>query len=77
MTKPMGQKNDAIVWTDSRGFVTVYMLRPLTPAAQEWINENVAQDALENSYFGDSLVVEHRYIMELVEGMRRDGLVVR
>ena len=52
---------------------TVFLLRPLTPAAESWIDEQIPEDALN---FGNAVVVEHRYISEIVEGIRNDGLAV-
>ena len=48
------------------------LVHPLTPAAREWVEENVA----EPGWFGDAFPCEHRYIEDLVDGMRGDGLTV-
>jgi hypothetical protein len=53
---------------------TIYLLHPLTPAAQSWIDEHLSSDCLT---FGDAVAVEHRFIADIVEGIRRDGLEVR
>jgi hypothetical protein len=52
---------------------TLFLVRPLTEAASDWLDDNVSDDA---QYFGGALVVEHRYIAGLVEGMLGDGLNV-
>lgn len=56
-----------------RGGDTVFLLTPITIQAREWIDENVSE---ERTNFGDGIAVEHRYIVDLVEGIQRDGLVV-
>lgn len=52
---------------------TVYLVTPQTQRAADWVGENVAEEAM---WFGDSLVVEHHYIEDLVFGMREEGLEV-
>jgi len=52
---------------------TVFLLRPLTPAANSWVKENLPEDHLT---FGNSTVVEHRYIYDIVRGAQADGLEV-
>lgn len=53
---------------------TIFLLRPLTVAATAWLEENITGD--DHQYFGHALVVEHRYIADIVEGIRNDGLLV-
>ncbi len=53
---------------------TLFLFRPLTDRAKDWITANVQSDAL---WFGDALVVEHRYATSLAEGMCGDGLVLQ
>lgn len=52
---------------------TIFLLRPLTPAAESWIDEHIPEDALN---FGNAVVVEHRYIVDVVQGIQNDGLLV-
>ena len=52
---------------------TVFLFCPLTPRAKEWIDEHVQSDA---QWFGNALVVEHRYAWGLAEGMKDEGLVL-
>lgn len=52
---------------------TIYLLEPLTDAGREWVREHLPEDA---TYWGDSVVVEWRYIRDIVDGIRRDGLKV-
>lgn len=50
---------------------TLFLFRPLTDKAKAWIAAHVQPEAL---WFGDALVVEHRYAADLAQGMRDDGL---
>src|SRR5882762_8416537 len=54
-------------------FCTVYLLRPLTPAAFEWIEQHIPEDAQR---LGNAIAVEHRYIGPIAEGILADGLVL-
>lgn len=52
---------------------SIYLFQPLTPRAKEWIAKNVQPDA---QWFGNALVVEHRYAAGLAAAMREAGLVL-
>ena len=52
---------------------TIYLLRPLTEAAEAWVDEHIPDDA---QIFGDAIVVEHRYIEAIAFGAQEDGLEV-
>ena len=52
---------------------TVFLFCPLTPRAKEWIVEHVQSDA---QWFGNALVVEHRYAWGLAQGMKDEGLLL-
>ena len=52
---------------------TIVLFRPRTALATAWLEENLAGST---TWWGDSLVVEHRYATALTTGMLRDGLVV-
>ena len=54
-------------------FCSVYLLRPLTPVAFDWIEEHIPDDAQR---MGTAIAVEHRYIGAIAEGILADGLVV-
>lgn len=51
---------------------TLFLFTPLTPAAREWINENVE----EPRFWGNALVVEHRYARPLGNAIFIDGLEI-
>jgi len=52
---------------------TVFLFCPLTSRGKEWIDQHVQSDAL---WFGSALVVEHRFVWGLAQGMRDAGLVL-
>jgi len=53
---------------------SIAMLTPMTPAAREWIAENVATEPWQ--WMGCSLACEPRMLAAMVEGMVEDGLIV-
>ena len=53
---------------------SIFLLCPVTPAGSDWIEENIGADA---QTWGTAIVVEHRYIGNIVDGAVRDGLEVR
>ena len=53
---------------------TVFVFCPLTARARTWIIEHVEPDA---TWYGDSLIVEHRYALGLAAGMKDAGLELR
>jgi hypothetical protein len=53
---------------------TIFLLQPITDRALAWVREHLSPDS---PHFGLSLVVEHRFIADIVTGIRGDGLVVR
>ena len=56
------------------GHGMLYLFQPLTPAAYAWVEEHLPADA---TWFGGAVVVEHRYIGDIVGGAIGDGLVVQ
>jgi hypothetical protein len=50
---------------------TIWLFTPVTPAAFEFLAKHVQEDAL---YFGTSLAVEHRFVYDLLVGLREHGL---
>jgi hypothetical protein len=53
---------------------TIFIFTPLTPAARDWVAEFLSQDARR---WAGGVVIEHRYISDVVIGAQRDGLMVR
>jgi hypothetical protein len=55
---------------------SIFLLRPLTPSATSWLEENIGQDNGFQPYW-PTCVIERRYIWPILEGIQTDGLAVR
>ena len=53
---------------------TIFIFTPLTPAGRAWVAEFLPQDAQQ---WAGGVVIEHRYISDVVLVAQRDGLTVR
>jgi hypothetical protein len=53
---------------------SIYLLRPTSRRGQRWIDEHVSDDRQE---WAGAIVVEHRFIGDIVRGAIADGLRVR
>ena len=53
---------------------SIFLLQPHTAAALGWVAEHLPSEALT---MGDAVVVEHRFIADIVIGIQADGLGVR
>jgi len=56
-----------------RGSGTVYVLTAISPAAAAWRDEFLPKDA---QHWGGGTVIEHRYVEDIVNGIRADGLTL-
>lgn len=65
--------NDADFVVENHG--SIFLLRPLTDSARIWIDEHIGPDNGFQPYYS-TVVVEHRYISNIVEGIREHGLEV-
>lgn len=52
---------------------TLYLLFPASDAGEQWLSEHTDGDA---TWWGRALVVEPRYLADIVAGAQADGLVV-
>ncbi len=52
---------------------SIITILPLTEAAQEWMAENIPEDA---QWFAGALAVEPRYVEAILRGMADDGLIL-
>lgn len=71
-TKTAASTTDLTVQHDG-GHGSIYLLGSATPAGDAWLQENIAPTA---SFFGGAIVVEHRFIGDIVAGAQADGLTV-
>ena len=53
---------------------SIFLLEPISAAAVAWVDKHLPSD---HPLFGASIVVEHRYIRDIVEGAVAAGLVVK
>jgi len=53
---------------------SIYLLRPTSRRGQRWIDEHISDDRQE---WAGAIVVEHRFIGDIVRGAIADGLRVR
>lgn len=52
---------------------SIFLVRPQNEPAREHLAENVQEDA---QWFGDALVVEHRYARDLAAALEDNGYTV-
>ena len=52
---------------------TIFLLAPQTIPGHAWVDDYLPDDA---QWFGNAVVVEHRYIGPIIEGIVNDGLTV-
>ena len=55
------------------GSGTIYLLRPITDAAHDWVEQHIPDDAM---WLGGQVAVEHRYVDDIVEGFTAEGLTL-
>jgi hypothetical protein len=55
---------------------SVLLLRPQTVSARIWVDDHIGR---ENGYqpYWPSVVIEHRYIADIIAGIQGDGLAVQ
>ena len=49
---------------------SIVLLRPLTVAATHWVMDNIGEEA---QWFGRAVVIEPRYLGNILEGVTADG----
>jgi hypothetical protein len=54
---------------------SIFLLRPQTGDAVTWLDENIGQNSGFQPYW-PTVVVEHRFIGPIAEGIVADGLVI-
>jgi hypothetical protein len=52
---------------------TIFLLTPLTEVGEEWMEEHLPEDAQR---FAGGVVVEHRFVTDILQGMQADGLSI-
>jgi hypothetical protein len=54
---------------------TICLLTPRSESARNWIDEHIGQDNGFQPYY-PTVVIEHRYVGAILEGIAADGLAV-
>jgi hypothetical protein len=54
---------------------SIFLLRPISLVGQAWLHENVIGE--ETQIFGNAIVCEPRYVIDIVLGARAEGVVIR
>ena len=54
---------------------SICLLRPLTALAEDWVADNIGRDNGYQPYW-PTVLIEPRYVAEILEGAIGDGLVV-
>ena len=52
---------------------SLFLLFPLTASAHSWIEEHLPEDV---QWFGNAVVIEHRYVWTILDGIQNAGLAV-
>ena len=52
---------------------TIWLMTPNTDAGKDWVNEHIPEDAMKH---GNAIVIEHRYVWDIINGALADGLIV-
>ncbi len=55
---------------------SIFLLRPVSDAGCDWVDQHIGADNGYQPYL-PTVVVEHRYIADIVAGIRTDGLAVQ
>jgi hypothetical protein len=55
---------------------SICILTPLTPAAEDWFSEHLPVDNPETQFWAGGIVIEPRYVLDIISGIQSDGLSV-
>ncbi len=55
---------------------SIFLVRPLSAAGTDWIEQNIGEGNGYQPDYPNSIIVEHRYILSIVDGMLNDGLEI-
>jgi hypothetical protein len=53
---------------------SLFLLFPFSQSAQSWVEEHLPTHA---QWFGNAVVIEHRYIWAILDAIQKDGLAVQ
>lgn len=66
-------KTEADFFIENYG--SILLLRPVNDSARLWVEENIRRDNGFQPYF-PTVVIEHRYVADIIVGIQQDGLAV-
>ena len=52
---------------------SIALLTPISEAGTEWVSQHIPEDAMR---FAGAVVIEHRYVADIVAGITGDGLTI-
>jgi hypothetical protein len=57
---------------------TIVVLHPCNDAARTWIDDNIYGHPvdLNPQWWGGGIVIEHRFVLDILQGIESDGLTV-
>ena len=55
---------------------SICILTPLTPAAKDWFSEHLPVDNPQTQFWAGGIVIEPRYVPDIVSGIQSGGLSV-
>ena len=55
---------------------SILLLRPISSSARHWVEKHIGRDNGFQPYF-PTVVIEHRYVRDIIVGIQHDGLAVR
>lgn len=67
--------DDRTVHFEAENHGSIWRFIPLTDAARAWVEEHLPADRME--FPSGVVVIEHRFIGNIIEGAANDGLRVR
>lgn len=75
MYQPRTNPTVAIPDFDFQNYGSLALLRPLTESGRVWIDENVSREGFQP--FWPSVIIEVRYLVQVLDGIVDSGLVLR
>lgn len=54
---------------------SIALLTPVSKSAHDWVEQNIGSDNGFQPYW-PTAVIEHRYVADILEGIRNEGLVI-
>lgn len=72
MAKPKAPQSDFLFQNHG----SICLLQPLTSSGRTWFDTNLPVNNPETQFWGESIVIEPRYVSDILRGLHRAGLRV-